>query len=147
MFSEFKKFISKGSIVDLSVAVIIGAAFGKIVTSFTKDIIMPVMSLITGNQGFDNYKYVITEADPINNVAENAILYGAFIQNVIDFLIIAIVIFLMIKMINKANDLAEKAKKEAEEITQEFVEKVPKMEDLLGDIKNLLKDNIIGNNK
>lgn len=146
MINEFKKFISKGSIIDLSVAVIIGGAFGKIVTSFTKDIIMPIISLFTGNQGFENYKYVITAADEVNGIAENAIYYGQFIQNVIDFLIIAVVIFLMIKMINKANELSNKLKEEAielkEEIVEEIVEKVPKIEDILGDIKGLLQQTL-----
>lgn len=146
MVNEFKKFISKGSIIDLSIAVIIGSAFGKIVTSFTKDIIMPIISLFTGNQGFENYKYVITAADEVNGIAENAIYYGQFIQNVIDFLIIAVVIFLMIKMINKANELSNKLKEEAielqEEIAQEVVGKVPKIEDILGDIKGLLQQTL-----
>jgi large conductance mechanosensitive channel len=142
VFQEFKKFISKGSIIDLSVAVIIGTAFGRVVTSLTRDIIMPVISLVTGEQGFENYKYVITEADAANNIAENAIYYGAFIENILDFVLIALVVFLLIKTINKANDIAKKAQDDLNEIKNDIIEKSPKMEDILGDIKSLLKDNL-----
>jgi len=142
MYSDFKKFISKGSIIDLSVAVIIGTAFGRVVTSLTRDVIMPVISLVVGNQGFENYKYVIKEADEANNIVENAIYYGAFIQNFVDFLLIAIVIFLIIKFVKKANDLAQKAQQEMEGLKNDVVQKAPKMEDVLGDIKTILQNNL-----
>ena len=110
-FGEFKTFITKGNVMDLAVAFIIGAAFKAIVGSLVKDIIMPVVSLVVGPEGFNNYKYVITEAaydvEGVLVTAENAILYGSFIQSIVDFLIIAFVVFLMIKAINKAKKIAD----------------------------------------
>jgi len=140
--NEFKKFINKGNIIDLSVAVILGTAFGKIVTSLTKDVITPVISLITGHEGFANYKYVITAADEAAGIAENAIYYGMFLQNVIDFLIIALVVFLFVKLVNKADEAARKAHEEIVELKEEIASKTPKMEDVLLDIKSLLRDNL-----
>ena len=147
-FTDFKKFITKGNVLDLAVAVIIGAAFSKIIGSLVKDILMPIISLIVGKDGFDNYKYVITPANPLTGTAENAILYGLFIQNVIDFVIIAFVVFLIVRIINKMTDLAH-AKKieeeakikalEAEKKAQEV--KKPTIEELLTDIKVLLEKN------
>ncbi len=150
---DFKKFITRGNVLDLAVAVIIGGAFGKIISSLVKDILMPVISLILGEKGFENYKYVITPADEINGIAENAIYYGVFIQNIIDFLIIAFVIFLIIRFIGKLNDLANQRKLEEEaqakaleeekkKELQALEEKKPKVEDLLQEIKVLLEKNL-----
>jgi large conductance mechanosensitive channel len=136
---EFKKFISRGNILDLSVAVIIGAAFGKIVNSFVKDIITPIISLVIGSEGFANYKYVIQEANPDLNIAENAIYYGSFIQNIIDFLIIAVVIFFLIKLINKTKEISKDVINETKKITEKSAEKT---NDLLSDIKILLNESI-----
>ena len=142
---EFKKFINKGNVVDLAVAFIIGAAFKEIVNSLVNDILMPVVSLVVGDQGFTNYKYVITAANEAEGIAENAIYYGEFIQAVFDFFIIALVVFLIVKAINRVNDQLEKAKEEVKEEVVEVVEEVkPKMEDILLDIKELLR---IGNKK
>lgn len=152
-FSDFKSFILKGNVLNLAVAVIIGAAFGKIIASLVRDILMPIISLILGGGGFENYKYVITAADETNGIVENAIMYGVFIQNIIDFVIIALVIFLIVKGVNKATELAKKAQLE-EEAAVKLIEdekkkekalldaQKPKVEDLLVDIKLLLEKNL-----
>ncbi|MBZ0202814.1 MAG: large-conductance mechanosensitive channel protein MscL [Ignavibacteria bacterium] len=103
MFKEFKEFISKGNVVDLAVGVIIGAAFGKIVSSVVEDIIMPPLGLILGGVNFTALKIVMKEAstDPSGKVIEAVTLnYGNFIQTGIDFVIIAAAIFLFVKMFN-----------------------------------------------
>ena len=151
--NDFKKFISRGNVLDLAVAVIVGGAFGRIVQSLVNHILMPVISLIFGQSGFENYKYVIRPADLENNIAENAINYGLFIQNIIDFLIIAFTIFVVIHSINKVQDkmaakkLEEASKQMAEEmmIEQEkaAVEvKKATTEELLSDIKGLLEKSL-----
>lgn len=106
MISEFKEFIAKGNVVDLAVGVVIGAAFGKIVTALVEGIVMPAISLATGGVSFKDWKHVITPAvmDPATGketVAEVAIRYGDFIQTCIDFLLIAFVIFLFLKAYNR----------------------------------------------
>lgn len=147
-FGEFKTFITKGNVMDLAVAFIIGAAFKSIVGSLVKDIIMPVVSLIVGPEGFNNYKYIITEAvydlEGAIVTAENAITYGSFIQSIVDFLIIAFVVFLMIKAINKAQDIAEDVEDLLDGEEEEIVEEVPAVpaptvEEILLDIKAVLE--------
>jgi large conductance mechanosensitive channel len=91
MIKEFKAFIMRGNVVDLAIAVIIGGAFGKIVTSFVSDIIMPVIGLIIGGIDFSGLAFTLGSAK---------VTYGNFINNIIDFIIIALVIFLMIKVID-----------------------------------------------
>lgn len=130
MLKEFKKFIMRGNVVDLAVGVIIGGAFGKIVTSLVNDLIMPLLSLILGKVNFTDLKYVFTPAT--EGVAEVALKYGAFIQSVIDFLIIALSIFLTIKLLSSL-----KKKKEEEP----DVEPEPSKEEiLLTEIRDILKD-------
>ena len=123
MIKEFREFISKGNVVDLAVGVIIGGAFGKIVTSLVNDIIMPVIGIIIGGIDFSNLSITFGNAQ---------IMYGMFIQNVIDFLIIAFCIFMFVKMINKLT--RKKAKKEE-------VKEVVKSDEvlLLEEIRDLLK--------
>ncbi len=106
MLKEFKEFALKGNVIDLAVGVIIGGAFGKIVSSLVNDILMPVIGVILGGVSFTDLKYVITPAS--GDIAEVAILYGSFIQAIVDFLIIAFSIFLFIKL------LSSRKKKEAE---------------------------------
>ena len=95
---EFKEFISKGNVIDMAVGIIIGSAFTAIVKSLVSDIIMPLIGLITGGTGFENLKVVLTPAS--EGVEEVAVRYGSFIQQVVDFLIVAFVIFSIIKAMN-----------------------------------------------
>ena len=100
MFSEFKEFIARGNVVDLAVGVIIGGAFGKIVTSLVDQVVMPPIGLATGGIDFSQMKLVLKSADAALKKPEVAIQYGAFINTLIQFLIIAFVIFLLVKAIN-----------------------------------------------
>lgn len=98
-FAEFKEFISRGSVMDLAVGVIIGGAFTAIVTSLVNDIIMPLVGWLFGGIDFTSLRFVITEAS--EGVEEAAICYGNFIQSVVNFLLIALVIFTVIRTINR----------------------------------------------
>lgn len=129
MLKEFKKFIMRGNVVDLAVAVIIGGAFGKIVTSFVNDIVMPLLSIIMGKTSFADMKYVITPGT--EEIAEVAFNYGLFFQSIIDFLIISLSIFLVIKL------LASFKKKQEEQPAAPA--KPTKEEELLSEIRDLLK--------
>ncbi|MDE7136579.1 MAG: large-conductance mechanosensitive channel protein MscL [Muribaculaceae bacterium] len=135
---DFKEFAMKGNIVDMAVGVIIGGAFGKIVSSLVNDIIMPVVSLVTGGDGYKNLKYIITEgkkaADGTDIVEEVAINYGLFIQNIVDFVIIALSIFLALKVIMKFKKKEEEAPATPPEPTKEEV--------LLTEIRDLLKKEV-----
>lgn len=114
-FSDFKAFALKGNVVDMAVGVIIGGAFGKIVTSLVNDIIMPLISIAIGGLDVSEWKYVISDAVIENGVevqAESAIRYGLFIQTVIDFMIIALCIFIMIKLIMGLHKKFERNKEE-----------------------------------
>src|SRR5690554_3514075 len=133
MIKEFKEFAMRGSVVDLAVGVIIGAAFGKIVTSLVDDMIMPVVGFITGGIDFSYMKYVIKEGDPANDIPDVAIMYGNFINVVVQFLIVAFVIFLVIKGINTLQ------KKHKEENPPTPVPAGPTQEELLAEIRDLLK--------
>ncbi|MGL5053132.1 MAG: large-conductance mechanosensitive channel protein MscL [Cetobacterium sp.] len=96
---DFKEFAIKGNAVDLAVGVIIGGAFGKIVTSIVNDLLMPIVGIILGGVNFADLKYVIKAAE--GNTPEAAIKYGNFIQSIVDFTIIAFCIFLLVKFINQ----------------------------------------------
>lgn len=130
MLNEFKAFALKGNVVDLAVAVIIGGAFGKIVTSLVNDLIMPMIGIILGGINFSDLKYVITPAT--DAAAEASIKYGAFIQSIVDFLIIALVIFIFIKLISGFK------KKEADSPAAMPVQSDEAL--LLVEIRDLLKD-------
>ena len=102
VMSEFKDFISRGNVIDLAVGVIIGASFGKIVTSLVEQVVMPPIGLLLGRVDFSNLKWVLSPEDPATvAIEEVAIQYGAFINTLIQFAIVAFVIFLMVKAINK----------------------------------------------
>lgn len=124
MFKEFKEFISKGNVMDLAVGVIIGGAFGNIVTSLVDDMIMPIIGILLGKVNFTALKLVITPAE--GGKPEVAVLYGNFIRNVVNFLIMAFVIFIMVKSINKLKKPA------TPEPTKEEV--------LLAEIRDILKN-------
>jgi large conductance mechanosensitive channel len=97
---EFKEFAMRGNVIDLAVGVVIGAAFGKIVTSLVNDIIMPPIGYLTGGIDFKNLKVLIKQGDPTKKIADVSINYGNFINTVIEFLIIAFCIFIVVKAIN-----------------------------------------------
>lgn len=134
--SDFKAFAMRGNVVDMAVGVIIGGAFGKIVTSLVNDVIMPVIGKLIGGINFTDLKWVITEAtkDATGaDVPEVALCYGNFIQTMIDFLIIAFSIFVFISIIGK---LSRKKKEEAPAPAPE-----PSAEEkLLAEIRDLLKE-------
>lgn len=109
MLKEFKTFIAQGNVLDLAVGVVIGAAFGKITTSLVEDILNPILGLILGGVDFTQLKVVLKEA--VGETPEVAIRYGNFIQTLIQFLLIAWVIFLIVKMANRLK-LSESLKKE-----------------------------------
>ncbi len=132
--SDFKEFAMKGNIIDMAVGVIIGGAFGKIVTSLVNDMIMPVISLVTGGEGYKNLKHVITEASADGSVQEVAINYGIFIQNIIDFIIIALSIFVALRVIMKFKKKEEEAPAAPPAPSAE--------ETLLTEIRDLLKKDV-----
>jgi len=127
---EFKEFAMRGNVVDLAVGVVIGAAFGKIVTSLVADVIMPPIGYITGGVDFSDKKIVLKPADPAHKVLETAIHYGSFINAIIQFLIIAFCIFLVVKAINSMKKQEEVAAPADPEPTKEEV--------LLTEIRDLL---------
>ena len=98
--AEFREFISRGNVIDLAVGVIIGAAFGKIVTSLVDQVIMPPIGLALGSVDFSHLKWVLKAGDPTAKVEEVAIQYGSFFNTLIQFLIVAGAVFLMIKLVN-----------------------------------------------
>lgn len=112
MVDEFKAFIARGNVVDLAVGVVIGAAFGKIVTALVDGIVMPMVGVVLGGVSVSDWKYVIQPAsvDAAGaEVAEVAVQYGLLIQTAIDFLLIALVIFLFLKAYNRMQKKAEEA--------------------------------------
>ena len=119
LFDEFKAFVLRGTVVDLAVGVIIGAAFGKIVTSLVNDIFMPIIGMIIGNVDFSSLEIKLGE--PVEGAEQAAIRYGAFIQEIVNFLIIALCIFMVIKVINKLQKKKEEAPAPAPEPTKEEV--------------------------
>ena len=128
---EFKEFISKGNVVDLAVGVIIGAAFGKIITSLVDDILMPPLGFVMGGVDFSSKKLILISADAVFKIEEVAIRYGNFINAVIQFLIVSFCIFVVIKTMN-----ALKRKEEETPVTT----KAPGPEEaLLMEIRDLLK--------
>lgn len=134
MWKEFKSFIMKGNVLDLAVAVIIAGAFGAIVTSFTKDILMPPIGLALGDVDFNQLKFVLQNASLAADGSvvseEVAIRYGQFIQYIIDFLIIAFVLFMVVRTYNKTKKKEEEAPAAPAGPTQE---------ELLIEIRDLLK--------
>ena len=130
IIKEFKEFAMRGNVVDLAVGVIIGAAFGKIVTSLVTDIIMPPLGYVTGGIDFKDLKILIKQGDPAKKVADVTINYGNFINITLEFLIIAFCIFMIVKGINSLKKKEEAAP---------AAEPVPTKEEvLLTEIRDLL---------
>ena len=129
-FAEFKEFISSGNVNALAVGVIIGGAFTSIVNSLVKDVIMPFIGWIFGGIDFTSLKYVITPGT--EEIPEAAIYYGNFIQNVVNFLLVAFTIFCMVRLINKFRRKKEEAPKAPPAPSKEEV--------LLTEIRDLLKE-------
>ena len=119
LFDEFKAFVMRGNVLDMAVGVIIGGAFGKIVTSLVNDIFMPIIGMILGNVDFTSLEIKLGE--PVEGAEQAAIRYGAFIQEIVNFLIIALCIFMVIKVINKLQKKKEEAPAPAPEPTKEEV--------------------------
>lgn len=126
ILEEFKKFISKGNVIDLAVGVIIGGAFQKIVTSLVNDILMPIIGIIIGGHDFSNLTLKVKDA---------TINYGVFIQNILDFLIVAFCIFMVIKIFNTIADNTKNKKKKEEVVLKKTNEEL-----LLEEIRDLLKE-------
>lgn len=129
MLKEFRAFAMKGNVVDLAVGVIIGGAFGKIVSSLVNDVVMPFLGLITGGINFTNLSYIIREAE--GDAPALAIKYGMFLQSVLDFIIIAFSIFMLIRVLSRL--------KQKEEETLVAPVAPTKEVELLSEIRDLLK--------
>ena len=124
MIQEFREFIRRGNVIDLAVAVVMGAAFTSIVNSLVDDIIMPLIGVLLGGIDFSSLSFMVGDAE---------ILYGNFIQAVINFLIIALVIFFIVRAVNRANAMAFGEEEETEEEEEASAE-----EQLLSEIRDLL---------
>lgn len=129
--AEFKEFISRGNVMDMAVGVVVGGAFTAIVTSLVNDVIMPIIGAIVGGINFSNLKIVIRAAE--GDLEEAAICYGNFLQAVVNFLLIALVIFCVVKAMNKMKKKEEEKPAEPPKPSDEVV--------LLQEIRDLLKDN------
>lgn len=124
LIKEFKVFIERGNVIDLAVGVVIGSAFGKIVSSLVNDLLMPIIGIILGGLDFSNLSL---------NIGNAKIAYGLFINNVIDFFIIAVCVFTFVKIINSFNKKKEEKKEEEPKKSEEVM--------LLEEIRDLLKNN------
>jgi large conductance mechanosensitive channel len=135
LIKEFKAFISRGNVIDLAVGVIIGGAFGKIVSSLVNDIIMPLIGIILGGVSFSDLSVTLIDGKFVAGAVEGGatIAYGMFIQNIIDFLIIALCVFLIIKLMSAF-------KKKKEEVVVVAKVEPTKEEQLLTEIRDLLKE-------
>jgi len=135
MLKEFKDFAMKGNLVDIAVAFVLGAAFGKLVSSFINDIVMPIVGLVTAGQDFSQLKIVLRKAVETGGEVvkpEVAIYYGKFINVTIEFLLVAFVMFLLVKAVNKMKKEKEQAPPKPPEPSNE--------EKLLAEIRDLLKN-------
>ena len=138
LFKEFKEFAMRGNVLDMAIGVVIGGAFGKITTSIVNDIIMPLISMITGGLDFSAWKWVLKDAvmDAGEVVTpEVAVNFGSLISVILDFVIVAFAMFLVVKGMNKLTALK---KKEEEPAPEEPAG--PTTEELLGEIRDLLKN-------
>ena len=140
---EFKAFALKGNVMDMAVGVIIGGAFGKIVTSLVNDIIMPPIGLLVGGVDFTDLKLTIKEAvvtDGVETAAAVCWNYGAFVQQVVDFTILAFCVFLLVKIMNKLTNLKKKEEEKPAPAPAPAPPAPSKEEVLLTEIRDLLKE-------
>ena len=143
-FEEFKTFAMRGNVIDMAVGVVIGGAFGKITTSIVNDIIMPLISMITGGVDFSQWKWVLKEAVTevgadgalVETAAEVSVKFGNTIAVILDFIIIAFAVFCMVKALN---NLHKKKEEPAPEPAPEPEPPAPTSEELLAEIRDLLK--------
>lgn len=142
LFNEFKAFIMRGNVLDMAIGVVIAGAFGKITTSLVNDLILPLVSWICGTRDMTALNILVRPAvyDEAGEVVKEAITlgFGSFVGTVIDFLLIALVVFAIVKVANKAHDLAHKKEEAAEEAAPEEPAK-PTSEELLAQILEELK--------
>lgn len=129
IIKEFKEFSMRGNVVDLAIGVIIGAAFGKIISSLVNDVMMPPIGLLIGNLDFSSFAITLNEA--VDKTPAVALKYGVFINHIIDFVIVAFTIFLIIKGVNKLRRKSEEAPAAPAEPTKEEI--------LLAEIRDILK--------
>jgi large conductance mechanosensitive channel len=130
-FKEFKEFAMRGNVVDMAVGIIIGGAFGKIVSSLVADVIMPPLGLLMGKVDFTQKKFILQNAVDAQSVKEVAMFYGRFVQTIIDFVIVALAIFVVIKVMNTLKRKQEQA--------PAAPAAPPQQEVLLAEIRDLLK--------
>lgn len=141
LIEEFKQFILRGNVVDMAVGVVVGNSFKEISTSLVNDIIMPTIGMLLGKVEFSELKIVLQQASLAadgTEIAEVAIRYGAFIQTIVDFLIVAAAVFVMIKVFAMLSNLRKKQEEVVEEVVVEEAPK-PTSEELLAEIVDLLK--------
>ena len=140
-FAEFKKFITRGNVLDMAVGVVVGSAFTAIVNSLVKDILNPIVGLVTGGIDFSDLKIVLKPAT--EEVAELAIRYGVFINAIIQFILIALVLFVIVKAFNKLNEKKRKEEEAKKAAAAAEAAKVPPAKPadivLLEEIRDLLK--------
>ncbi len=134
MFKEFKKFIMTGNVIDLAIAVLLAGAIGLVVKGFVSDIMMPIVGHFTGGMDFAELKYVLSaavvDAEGVVTTAENAIMYGRWINAIINLIIVGFVLFMIVKAYNKTKKPVEEAP---------AAPAVPTQEELLAEIRDLLK--------
>ena len=148
LIKEFKEFAVKGNAIDMAVGVIIGAAFGKIITSIVNDLIMPPIGWIIGGMNFKDLKVELPASDVVGHEIKAATInYGNFIQTFLDFLIVSFCVFMLVKLINKLKNRITESRKAAEEAAKVEAAKAPAKpeptneEKLLIEIRDLLKAN------
>lgn len=147
MFAEFKAFISRGNVLDMAIGVIIASAFGKITTSLVNDVLLPFISLIFGARDMTALNLVVREAVMEGDVVVKEAItigFGTLVGTIIDFILVALVVFAIVKAFNKAHEIAEakkKAAEEAEAVEEEPEEPKPTTEELLAQILEEIKKN------
>ena len=147
MFSEFKAFISRGNVLDMAIGVIIASAFGKITTSLINDVLLPFISLIFGARDMTALNLVVREAVMDGDVVVKEAItigFGTLVGTIVDFILVALVVFAIVKAFNKAHEVAEakkKAAEEAEAVEEEPEEPKPTTEELLAQILEEIKKN------